>query len=733
MVEENKIEEVVQDQSTVNDSLSEDSSKVENDDPLLNCLEILSELLGHPLSTAAFKTGLPLVNNRLTPELFIRAAERADLSARIIRKSLADIFQFTLPCVLLLEGNKACLFVKHKTDKKIEVIFPEFGRGSKIIPLEKIEKIYTGFAIFASAQYRYDARASDLEVEHPKSWFWGTLWKFWPLYGQASLAAVLINIFAIVSPLFAMNVYDRVVPNNAVETLWALSIGVFIVFGFDFLLKMMRVYYVDMAGKNADIILASRLFEQVLGIKLAARPLSSGGFANQLREFETIRDFFSSVTLTLLIDLPFVFLFVGVIAWISVPLSMVPLFTIPFLLGGALLLQGPLNSWVRHSFKEGAQRHGLLVETIGGLETIKSFGAEGKVQRTWEVFAAQSANSSKSLRLIASLILNFSGFFQQVSYVALIIVGVYLIAQGELSLGGLIAASILSSRIIAPVAQVVGLLTRLNQTRAALDALNKLIELPVERPKGQTFLHRPRLQGKIEFKEVNFLYPHQKNRALTNLNLVIEATSKVGLVGPIGSGKSTIEKLILGLYSPELGSIKIDGIDLRQIDPADLRANIGYIPQDIFLFFGSVRDNIVLGSESASPREILRAAELAGVTEFVRHHPQGFDMPVGEGGGFLSGGQRQSIAVARALIRDPSILIFDEPTAMMDNASEARLIAHLKDIIANKTFILISHRVPVLSLVDRLVVIDKGQIIAHGGRDEVVNAINSGKIRTPGQ
>lgn len=705
-------------------------SFAKGDDPLLLCLEVLAALLGRPISHAALKSGLPLKNNRMTPDLLERAAERVGITTNIVHKKLMDLHHFTLPCILMLDGDKACLAVKRVGDDALEIIFPEIGKGSMVVSLEDLDKIYGGFAIFAQPRYRYDARSVDMEIDQPKSWFWGTFWKFWPIYGQVALSAILVNLFAIASPIFVMLVYDRVVPNNGTETLWFLAIGVMIVFGFDFLLKMLRVYYVDKAGKNADILLASRLFQHVMGMNLAGRPQSAGGFANQLREFESIRDFFSSATLVAFVDLPFILLFVVVIWLIGGALAWVPLLCVPLVLISTVFFQGPLSAWVRRSYREGAQKHALLVESINGLETIKSFGAESRIQRNWESFVAQSADSSNSLRFISSLAINFAGFIQQGAYVVVIIVGVYLIMNGELTTGALVACSILTARAIAPLTQVVSLLTRLNHARTSLEGLDKLVALPMERHSSKAFLNRPHLKGDIEFNDVTFSYPGQKVRALSNLSLSIKDGEKIGLVGRIGSGKSTIEKLILHLYTPESGSIKIDGTDIRQIDPADLRNKIGYVPQDIFLFFGTVRDNIAFGCDDSSDEAILRAAELSGVTEFTRHHPHGFDMLVGEGGGNLSGGQRQTIAVARALIRNPRILIMDEPTAMMDYASEERLIQRLRKVVADKTVILVSHRMPVLKLADRLIVIDGGRVVGDGPRGEVIKALTNSQIRS---
>jgi len=702
------------------------------DDTLLLSLEIISGILGRPMSVSAFRAGLPLVNGKLTPDLFTRAAARSGLAARVVRKKLDEVSKLTLPCVLLLEGNKACILAGITDTGEFEVIFPESGRGSSVIHPEDLQELYSDLAIFVKPEYQYDQRSIDLEIEKPRSWFWGTLWRYWPIYSHVVLAAILINLFAIASPLFTMNVYDRVVPNNATETLTVLSIGVLIIFAFDFLLKTLRVYFVDVAGKNADVMLASRIFEQVMGIQLASRPLSSGGFANQLREFETLREFFSSATLVALVDLPFIGLFIVVVYFIGGPIALVPLCAVPIVLIGATLFQMPLTAWVKRTFREGAQKHALLVEAINGLETVKSFGAEGKMQRNWENFVNQSAGSSKTLRFISSLALNYSAFVQQAAYVMVIIVGVYLIGEGLLSMGGLIACSILSARALAPLAQTVGLLTRFNQSMTALEALDKIIKMPVERPKGKHFVHRPVLKGTIELKEVNFSYPGQKAKALKDFSLEIKASEKIGMLGRIGSGKTTVEKLILGLYTAEEGSVRIDGTDIRQLDPAELRRNIGYVPQDIYLFFGTVRDNILFGSEDFSDAALLRAAEVSGVAEFTKTHPQGFDMPVGEGGSMLSGGQRQSIAVARALIRDPNIFIFDEPTAQMDHASEARFITRLEQYMQDKTMILITHRMPLLRLVNRLAVIDSGRVIADGPKDEVIKALSSSQIRSAG-
>jgi ATP-binding cassette subfamily C protein LapB len=702
------------------------------DDPLLTCLVALTQLLERPASAEVLKAGLPLEHGRLSPDLAIRAAERAGLSARLVRRALAQISDFTLPCILLLEGRGACLLVEWLSGQKVRVVIPETGLGALELPLAELAERYTGYALFARPQLRFDRRAEQVESTHVGSWFWGTLVQAWPIYAEVMLAALLINSFALASPLFIMNVYDRVVPNNALETLWVLAAGVVTVFLFDFVLRNLRGYFVDSAGKIADVKLASRIFEQVLGIRMAARPPSAGAFANHLREFESLRDFFTSASLVTLVDLPFVLFFILIVWWLGGPIAAVPAVAVPLVLGLGLCLQLPLNRLVRQTFKEAAQKHGVLVESISGLETIKSIGAEGRMQRSWEQFVSATTHSATRARFLSALGVNFSVLAQNLVTVGVVTLGVYRIGEGLMTVGALVACTIITSRGMAPLAQVAGILTRYHQARAAYDALNQVMALPVERPRAVRFLHRPELRGEIEFKNVSFSYPGQKFPALDGVSFVIKPGERVGLIGRVGSGKTTVEKLVLGLYEPDQGAVLIDGTDLRQIDPADLRRNIGCVLQDVFLFHGSVRDNIALGAPFADDQAVLRAARLAGVEDFVARHPQGFDLNVGERGESLSGGQRQAVAIARALLLDPPVLVLDEPTSVMDNEAESRFKVRLGEVLAGKSLLLVTHRASVLSLVERLIVLDAGRVAADGPRDDVLKALAAGRIRAQG-
>jgi ATP-binding cassette subfamily C protein LapB len=433
--------------------------------------------------------------------------------------------------------------------------------------------------------------------------------------------------------------------------------------------------------------------------------------------------------LTAVVDLPFVLLFIVIIWVIGGPVALVPTLAVPLVIGVGLALQVPLNRIVRRTFRETTQKHGLLVEAINGLETIKSVGAEGRMQRAWERLVALTAHSGNQARLLSALTVNFAALAANLVYIAIVIVGVYEIAAGNMTMGALIACTIIGGRAMAPLGQVAALLTRFNQAKTSLEALNGIMAMPVERPAQARFVNRPSLRGEIEFREVTFTYPQQKLAALSRVSFKIAAGERIGLIGRIGSGKSTIEKLILGLHEPQQGSILIDGTDIRQIDPADLRRNIGCVPQDVFLFQASLRENITLGAGYADDEMVLRAARVAGVDDFAARHPMGYDLPVGERGENLSGGQRQAIAVARALLLDPPILVLDEPTSAMDNAAENRLKARLMREVGGRTLILVTHRSSMLALVDRLIVMDAGRVVADGPKERVLKALQQGQVR----
>jgi len=505
-------------------------------------------------------------------------------------------------------------------------------------------------------------------------------------------------------------------------------VGILLVLCADAVIKVMRSWFVDLAASRVDVSLSASIMERVLGMKLAERPASVGSFATGLQAFESVRGFIGSATVIAFIDLPFVLLFtlvIGLISWVLV---------IPVLVGMLLVLlitaavQHKMHALSETSMQASAQRNAILVESLGGLETLKSLGAEGRMQGFWEKTTLFLSRTGVRMRSLSSSVTATSGWLQQAVAVAIVVLGVYQIIEGNLSQGGLIAAYMISSRIMAPVSQTAALLMQYHQAATALAGLDQVMQKPVDRPAGKTWISRPRLTGGIEFKQVSFSYPNDEREVLRGVSFKIQPGERVAILGRNGSGKTTLEKLIAGLYQASSGSVLMDDIDIRQLDPAELRRNIGYVSQDVSLFYGSLRDNITLGVPEASDEQLLEAVRLAGLGEFINTHPAGLAMPVGERGELLSGGQRQSVTLARALLRDPSILLFDEPTGAMDHSSEEDFKRAMKGYASNRTLVVITHRTSLLELVERIIVIDAGKIVADGPKEQVVEALRQGRV-----
>ena len=703
---------------------------VDYEPPVLRCLSLVSGMLGRPVSTVALKAGMPQGRERPSLAVCIRAAEQADLTVRTFHKpKIRNISSLIMPCILVLQNDQACILVS-VGESDVKVVFPQGGGTGKSLPLERLQEQYSGYVLLVHPEGKLDQRASKLRLVDTSEWFWGTIFKFFPIYKHVLLATVMVNLLALASPLFIMNVYDRVVPNNAFDTLWALALGVFIAYLFDFLLRNLRGYFADVAGKNADVIIASKLMQQMTAMRLDHKPESAGTLANNLREFESLREFFSSTTLMALVDMPFIFLFVALIGYIAGPLAYAPLVAVPIVVLVGYFLQIPFRRIIEKSFQEGAQKNALLVEAITGIETIKTSMAEGQIQKRWEEVVGLNAKSTSRARVLSTFSTSFSQWSAQLVSVAIIIGGVYLISEGELTLGGLIACNILVGRAMAPLGAVAAMLTRLQQSRIALKSLDLLMRQPNERPLDREFIQAQNLQPSIRFEDVHFEYPNSQTPALDGVSLEIKAGEKVAILGRTGSGKSTLGRLCMGLYEPQTGSVKLDGIDLRQLHVADLRSHIGYVSQDNYLFYGSIRDNISFGAPYVDGPAILSAANLSGVTDFVKGHPAGFDWQVGERGMNLSGGQRQAVTIARALLLDPEILVLDEPTSAMDNNAEAVLRQRLLEILEEKTLLLFTHRTSLLHLVDRVVVMDAGKVVADGPKAEVLKALRGGQVNT---
>jgi len=697
---------------------------------LLDCLVELTRIHGRPMTHSALIAGLPVDKGGLTPSTFSRAAAKAGFATKIQKMPFEDLGQELLPAVLLLNKNKACVLLSINKEKATaSVLFSETGQGTIAIPINKLKTMFTGHIIFSRPRFRLDQRTPEISEVAGRHWFWSAFLEQKSLYKDVMVAAFLINLFALAVPFFSMNVYDRVIPTHAEETLWMLVIGVLLITGFDYILKLVRSHFVDLAGSRIDVKLSGFIMQKVMGMRLADKPASVGSFAQTLRSFEAIRDFVSSASVTALIDLPFAILFIIVIAWIAWPLIILPLIAVVFVLLYTFKIQKEVHALTEQSQRTAALRNSVLIESLSALETLKTLGAENYIQTKWEMIAAQLAKVSSSTRLKSHSATGVVGAMSAVCVALNVLVGVYLIHFKMLTMGGLIASGMLIGRIIAPLGQVVSLMMQYENAKLSLKTIEEQMKKPTERSQDISYVHREHIRGDIELRQVKFSYPNQENKALDGVSINIKQGEHVAIIGRTGSGKTTLVRLILGLYQPSEGAIRLDGIDLRQIDPADVRSHMGSVEQHTTLFFGSLRENITIAAPHVEDSQIIEAAEIGMLTDMVNQHPRGFDMTIGERGESLSGGQRQGVAIARAVLMSPSILLFDEPTSAMDFTTETLFIKKMKSYTEGKTLIVTTHRMSLLDLVDRLIVMDQGKIVADGPKAEVLKAISAGKVK----
>lgn len=704
---------------------------MEHLDPLLDCLVELTRIYARPSTRSALTAGLPIGKLGLTPSLFHRAATRAGLATKVVKIGLIALQPALLPCILILDNNRACVLLSiNIAENSASVLFPETGQGAVTIGMHELEAQYTQRAIFSRPRFRLDSRSPEVSNVAGRHWFWSAFIEQMPLYRDVLVAAFLVNLFAIAVPMFSMNVYDRVIPSRAEETLWMLAVGVLLTVAFDYILKMIRSHFVDLAGTRIDVKLSALIMERVLGMRLIDKPLSVGSFAQTLRSFESVRDFMSSATVTTIVDLPFAIFFVVIIGWISWPLIFIPIIIAIIVILYSLYVKRQVHALTEQSSRTTALRNATLIESLSALETLKALGAENHIQARWESISAQLAKVSSSIRHKSHSATGLVASMSSVAVVLNVILGVYLIDLKMLTMGGLIASGMLISRVIGPLAQMVGLIMQYENARISLSMLEEQMKKPKERSDETTYVHRDHIQGNIEFQDVKFSYPGQESFALNGVSFKINQGEHVAVIGKTGSGKTTLTRLMMGMYQPKEGAVRVDGIDLRQLDPADLRANIGCVEQHTVLFFGTLRENITLGAPYAEDSQILQAADVGMLSDMINRHPRGFDMLVGERGEFLSGGQRQCVAIARAALMSPSILLFDEPSSAMDFTTESAFIEKMRAYTQNKTMVVVTHRMSLLALADRVIVLDQGRVVADGPKDAILEAINSGKVKT---
>jgi len=693
------------------------------DDPLLDCLAFLAEIFDQPFSREMALAGIPLREDRLSVDLFARTAARLGLHAKLAERSIAKVPGIVTPFVVLFENGDAGIVTSKKSgSSKLEIVFPSQSNKPRKVRVKDLEAESSGYIFYVThqAQPLSEKENSGARRGH---WLWTPVLNFKGAWTQVAFAALAINILGLALPLFIMNVYDRVIPNLVVPTLWALAAGVALALFFDFLLKQLRALLLDGTGRRVDMAVGSSLFEHVLALPMRARLSASGSVASQFRDFESVRDFFTSSSIIAVTDFLFIGIFLGVLWLVVGPVAWVPALAVPVVIFATLLAQIPMMKAITGSQIHGATRHNTLVEALVGIETVKAVGGEAKFQRQWEDATAGLARAHSKARFWSSFVVNFSSLIQQSVSVIIVIAGVFLVIAGDITIGGLIAANILAGRVLAPLGNIAQTLARAQQAFAAVRSLNGLMNTPAEGAETSRGAQHV-VKGAVEFRDVSFSYPNVKTPTLESVNLNIRAGEAVGIIGRVGSGKTTLGRLICGLYFPQKGNILIDGAEIRQFSPADLRAGVGYVSQDPELFTGTLRSNITLGCRDAGEDDINWAVTLAGVDKFTADHPLGLDLPVGERGRTLSGGQRQAVALARALLRRPKIIFLDEPSGAMDLGSEKLLIARLGEITAAGVTLLVStHRGALLDAVDRLVVIEAGRVATDGPKDKVLAAL----------
>lgn len=700
---------------------------------IIETLSLATRLLGANLSVATLASHtLRTQDNSLDFSSLREYLKSEGFENTLSKRPLNEIPSLAVPVLLFLQNEEAALVT--------EIIEDDEGRRYKIhlpddltrwVTEEELDKNYLQHCWFIKPRDSVDTRSELPEYKLPKAWFFKVIWRFKSYYYQVLLASFIINFLALVSSLYVMNVYDRVVPNKAYGTLWVLSLGVITAIIFELIAKLLRAYLTDIAGKKADLIISSALFRRVLNIKLQERPVSSGSYANNLRDFESVREFMTSASLLTLVDLPFLFLFIFVMFLVAGKLAFVPLTIIPVVIIVGLFAQIPLSRFINESMRESSQRQGLTVEAIEGLETLKTNNAFNWAQKRWDFFTAKSSASSIKVKNISNFVTNFTMMMQQLNTVFLVLTGTYLIHSDnpseKITMGALIACVILSGRALAPLGQIAGLAIRFQQAWLALKGVNGIVERATDRDSERNYVTLSHIQGAVKFHHVSFGYSKDGEPTVNNLDLTLQPGEKVAILGKIGSGKSTMLKLAAGLYEPQHGNISLDDVDLRQIDPHFLRNQVVLLEQNPRLFLGTLRENLDLARMDgfSTDQDLLNALARFGLIDLIRQHPRGLDMPLGEDGLGLSGGQKQMVALARMTLKDPRVVLLDEPTTGLDQTSEVYALRALAHWCQSRTLVVVTHRSQVLQLVNRIVVVEDGKVVLDGPRDAVLKHLSA--------
>ena len=675
-----------------------------NEMSLLLCVQRLLRDNGMNYSVSAIRDLPTLSKGLFDPKDAVSALSSAGFIANGGEMKPQDITEGHCPLIAFTHGGEAFLITDATDPDKLQVIWLGDVEKEDVLSRDDAASQCAEFVILAFKKPEVKADATK------ENWFWGSLKQSRWLYTQVLIAAAVSNFLGLSTALFIMVVYDRVVPNEAIESLIALTIGVLLALGFDFLIKTLRGNFIDRAGQRADARMSRLIFDKLLNMQLDKRKEKSGALASVVREFETLREFFTSATLVAVVDLPFIFFFIWIISLISGPLALVPLVAVPVVILTGLIIQPLLARIAAGSMETGMSKQAVLVETLNGLETVQATGSGRLMRKRFEEAAASQSELGLKNRLLSQFAVNSAASVQQLAQVMIIFYGVFLIQEGRITMGAMIAAVILGGRTLAPLTQLASALSRANGARQAYRSLNALMSEDDGQEKKIQRLSRPKLTGEIEFKNVSYTFSGARSPIIRDLSIKIPAGQKVAVVGRMGSGKSTFARLAAGLVEPTEGSVLIDGVDQRQIDKSDLRRNVGVMLQETWLFSGTLRENIQMGFYEYDDQHILNIAKISGVDDFVASHSSGYDLQLKEKGEGLSGGQRQSINLARALLHEPNVLILDEPTSSMDTVTENSVLERLKFWLKNRTLIVVTHRNSLLKLTERVLVFDQGNV-----------------------
>ncbi|KTE24822.1 MULTISPECIES: type I secretion system permease/ATPase [unclassified Sphingopyxis] len=690
-------------------------------DELLDTVAGIAAMFERPFAEGRVKKGLALDEDGFVPlDQIDHALDAVGLRCHLVRRPLAGWNTQDVPAILLVDGERPLIL----TDLDGDACSVRLPGASADVRVDRalLEAAYSGQGVIVRHDPSSEAareRPWDEAAKH--HWFWSEVWKERGQYAYVMLASFLISLLAFAMPLFTMNVYDRIIPNKAASSLWVLALGAMFAIAVEYGLRLARTGLIDEVGRGIDARLSQRLLDKVLNLPLATQRGSTGALARRVTEYEQVRDFFASTTVVLVTDIFFLFVFVGLIAVLGGWLAVIPIVSMAIMLVMGWLLQRRMSLAVADAQVDTSLLQTTLIESIGSLETVKACRAEGRMLGKWRRLSASNAYTQEEMRKLTATAVNLATLCQQGTSIALIIGGFYLFNAGIISMGAIIAIVMLASRSLAPVGQLAFLMTRGRQAFVTLNSLQLLMDQEDEREKGSRSITPEIRSGRLQLDHAGFHYPDTEREALADISLTIEPGERIGLIGRVASGKSTLGRLLCGLYDPTAGSYRIDGLESRQYDPHDLRETLRFVGQDAELFSGTVRENLLVGANEANDAAIIEAVKWSGADAFIGRDATGFDFHIGERGSRLSGGQRSFLVLARALVTPAHLLFLDEPTGAMDSQTEQLFVDRLRTAIpADQTLILATHRMAVLNLVDRLIVMDNGRIVADGPRDEIL-------------